>query len=52
MNTDTQDPLLKAIWLNNKYDDAIWFVERRKELGDDNDFWQEVYAELLKLNCH
>jgi hypothetical protein len=47
---ETTCPLLKAIWLNNKYDDAIWFVERRKEFGDNTDFWREVYSELLKLN--
>lgn len=47
---ETTDPLLKAIWLNNKYDDALWFVEKRKGLADDKDFWEEVYFELLKLN--
>jgi hypothetical protein len=49
-NTETQCPLLKAIWLNNKYDNAIWFVEIRKELGRDNEFWEEVYLELIRIN--
>jgi hypothetical protein len=46
---DIQCPLLKAIDLNNKYDDAIWFVKRRKIMDDNKEFWQEVYDELIKL---
>jgi len=45
-----QCPLLKAIDLNNKYEDAIWFVERRKKMPDNDGFWNEVYDELIKLN--
>lgn len=46
---DIQCPLLKAIDLKNKYDNPIWFVKRRKSMGNNKEFWQEVYYELIKL---
>ncbi len=45
----TKDAKQKAIYLYNEYGDAIWFVERRKEFGDDKEFWDKVYIELLKI---
>ena len=48
---NTQCPLLKAIYLKNKYKDALWFVKRKKEMYSDNFFWSEVYDELQKMYC-
>ena len=43
-------PKQKAIDLIKEYkSEAIWFIERRKQMPDDELYWQRVYKATLKL---
>ena len=46
---NTKCPLLKALYLKNKYNDALWFVKRKKEMYNNSVFWNEVYKEIQKM---